>query len=153
MCYKTISKCSYHVNAALGLQWTYRLLFLCVLTEFSLLFEGTFIIIVFCSAGHTLYGLQSIFLPDISAVWLILEFGQFCFIGCLYLCSIQWVQGPVVCSQLVIRCSNEFVTCQKFWSADSGYHTVEEEPQADSPTFLCASVEWQTAHLKTRNGW
>lgn len=34
-----------------------------------------------------------------------------------------------------------FLTCQKFWSANSGFLTVEGEPRADSPTTV--SLFWR----------
>lgn len=53
------------------------------------------------------------------------------------------VGADFVSSGIIMQCTggargigwlDEFMACQKFWSADSGSSTVEAEPQADSPT-------------------
>lgn len=61
-----------------------------------------------------------------------------------YLCNVWQWGGGVICFQAAIgRRSDEFLTCQKFWTADWGSHTVEA-PSKVSPTtvffFFLSSV-------------
>ncbi len=49
-------------------------------------------------------------------------------------CSVQGERGPIICLRMAIGLSDEFLTCPKFWPADSGSRIVEAEQRLDSPT-------------------
>ncbi len=54
-------------------------------------------------------------------------------------------QGPIIRSRMAVGRLDEFLTCQKFWSADLGSRTVETEQCADFPmsvNFFSLRLRW-----------
>ncbi len=54
------------------------------------------------------------------------------FVVCHILVVYRGQRGPIIHFWTAVRRSDKFLTCQKFWSVDSGSLTVEAEQQLDS---------------------
>lgn len=82
------------------------------------------------------------FWPGIWALLLISELDQISIsLGVVVHAVYRGKQGPVICSQPATGQSDEFLTCQRFWTTISG---TEAEPRADSSIL---SAFFSTLHL------
>lgn len=100
------------------------------------------------SSAYTVCFLSG-FWSNIWATWLIFR-PDFHFVGHDYVCSVLRAGYPLIYSQQAVGRSDKFLACQKVWSSDSGFCTVEEAAatsrfHTDSP-FIShrACAGWET---------